>query len=160
MAQRRFKASVSNDENILTFRRPSATDRSAVALDLVHQAADLFRGMEQQARETEARAQSLCNSALEKVRRAEMRAEAAECAYRTIMIDAEEKLRDASSALEEARSRLQAKDDQLTAMEFRAQAAEAEAREVKQVLALVEETIRRRLLGMNPKADTGLTAVA
>jgi len=160
MAQHRFKASASNGENVLSFRRPSATDRSTAALDLVHQAADVFRGIEQRARETEARAQSLCNSAIEKVRHAEMRAEAAECAYRTIVIDAEEKLRDASSALEEARLRLQAKEDQLTAMEFRAQAAEAEAREAKQVLAHVEEAIRRRLLGMSPKFDTGLTAVA
>ena len=39
--------------------------------------------MEQQARETEARARSLCNTAIEKVRRAEMRAEAAEHANRT-----------------------------------------------------------------------------
>jgi len=115
--------------------------------------------MEQHARETEARAQSLCNSAIEKVRRAEMRAEAAECAHRTLMIDAEDKLRHAASALEEARSRLEAKEDQLTATEFRAQAAEAEAREAKQALALVEEAIRRRLLCTSPKAVAGLTAV-
>jgi hypothetical protein len=160
MTQRRFRASVSNDENVLSFRRPSGADRGAAALELVQQAADVFRGMEQHARKTEARAQSLCNSAIEKVRRAEMRAEAAEHAHRTLMIDAEDKLRHACNALEEARSRLVGKEDQLTAMEFRAQAAEAEAREAKQALALVEEAIRRRLLCTSPKADTGLTAVA
>ena len=74
---------------------------------------------------------------MEKVRRADMRAEAAECAHRTLMIDAEDKLRRATSALEETRSHLEAKEDQLTAMEFRAQAAETEAREAKQALALV-----------------------
>lgn len=160
MTQRRFKASVSNGENVLGFRGPSTIDQGAAALDLIHQAADVFRGMEQHARETEARAQSLCHSAIEKVRSAETRAEAAEYAHRTLMIDAEDKLRHASRALEEAQLRLEAREDQLTAMEFRAQAAEAEAREAKQSLALVEEAIRRKLLCSSPKADTVLTAVA
>ena len=39
-----------------------------------------------------------------------------------------------------------------TALEFRAQAAELEAREAKQTLALVEEAIRRRLLCTSPEA--------
>jgi len=37
-------------------------------------------------------------------------------------------------------------------VEFRAQAAEAEAREAKQALALVEEAIRTRLLCASPEA--------
>jgi hypothetical protein len=40
-------------------------------------------------------------------------------------------------------------------VEFRAQAAEAEAREAKQALALVEEAIRRRLLCASSKALAG-----
>jgi septal ring factor EnvC (AmiA/AmiB activator) len=149
MTQRRFMES-----------KPSTADRGAAALDLIHQAADVFRDMEQRARETEARAQSLCNSAIEKVRSAEMRAEAAESAHRTLIIEAEDKIRRASRALEEARSRLEAKEDQLAAMEFRAQAAEVEARETRQALALVEEAIRRRLLFTSPAADARLTEVA
>ena len=160
MTQRRFRIPGSSDENILSFRRNSRADRGAAALDLINQAADAFRDMEQHARETESRAQSLCNSAIEKLRSAERRAEAAEAAHRTLMIDAEDKLRQASRALDEARSRLLTREDQLTAMEFRAQAAEVEAREAKQALALVEEAIRKRLLSTNPKADTRLTAVA
>ena len=160
MKQRRFRATVYSNEKVQGCHGGSATDQGTRALDLVHQAADVFRGMEQHARQTEARAQSLCNSAMEKLRRAESRAEAAECAQRTLMIDAEDKLQDASRALEDVKSRLEAKEDQLTAMEFRAQAAEAEARDAKQVLALVEEAIRRRLLCEGPRADTGLVAVA
>lgn len=49
-------------------------------------------------------------------------------------------------ALEQAQSRIEAAEDQLTAVEFRAEAAEAEAREARKALALIEETIRRRLL--------------
>jgi hypothetical protein len=48
----------------------------------------------------------------------------------------------------------------LTAVELRAEVAEAEARQAKEVLALVEEAIRKRLLCSNPDADGRLTAVA
>jgi hypothetical protein len=51
-------------------------------------------------------------------------------------------------------------EDRLTAVEFRAQAAEAEARETKKALALVEGAIRRHLLCASPEAVSGLSAVA
>ena len=82
MAQRNSRASVGRDENVLGFPPASAPDKGATALDLVYQAADVFRSMEEHARETEARAQSLCTSALERLRLAEVRAEAAERAQR------------------------------------------------------------------------------
>ena len=159
MAQRNSRASVGRDENVLSFP-PSAPDKGATALDLVHQAADVFRSMEEHARETEARAQSLCASALERLRVAEMRAEAAERAQRELIITAEHKLQGACRALEQAKSRIVAQEDKLTAIEFRAQAAEAEAREAKQALALVEDAIRERLLISLGGADGRLTAVA
>ena len=158
MAQRNSRASVEEDENVLSFRPPS--DKGATALDLVYQAADVFRSMEEHARETEARAQSLCASALERLRLAEMRAEAAERAQRDFIIAAEHKLQEASRALEQAQSRIEAQEDHLTAAELRAQMAEAEARKAKEALVLVEEAIRKRLLCANPGADSRLTAVA
>ncbi len=160
MAKHNLRGSVSRDENVLSFARPSVPDSGATALNLVYQAADVFRSIEDDARETEARAQSLCKSALERIRFAEMRTEAAERAQRETIIEAECKLQDASRALNQAQSRIQATEDRLTAVEFRAQAAEAEAREAKQALALVEEAIRRRLLCANPEADGRLSAVA
>jgi TPP-dependent trihydroxycyclohexane-1,2-dione (THcHDO) dehydratase len=160
MAKRNLRASFRPDENVLSFARPSVPDSGATALNLVYQAADVFRGIEDHARETEARAQSLCKSSLERIKFAEMRAEAAERAQRELLTDAECKLQDASRALNQAQSRMQATEDRLTAMEFRAQAAEAEARESKQALALVEEAIRRRLLCANPEADSRLSALA
>jgi membrane protein involved in colicin uptake len=159
VAQPKFRA-VSNDENVLRFRRLAVTDRGATALDLVYQAADVFRNMEEHARETEARARSLCSSAIDKVRRAEMRAEAAEESRRIVILEAEEKLEQASRALSQAQSYLEANGEQLASAEFRAQAAEEEACEAKQALALVEEAIRRRLLCANPNTDSRLTAVA
>jgi hypothetical protein len=78
MAQCNLRASVRGGENVLSFAGPSVPDSGATALNLVHQAAEVFRSMEDQARETEARAQSLCKSATERLKHAEKRIEAAE----------------------------------------------------------------------------------
>ena len=160
MAQRSQRATVGRNENVLSFARSSSSDCGATALNLVYQAAEVFRGMEDHARETEARAQSLCKSAVERLKAAEKRIEIAERARLEIINEADCKLQDASRALKQAQSRIVSAEDQLTAVEFRAQAAEAEAREAKQSLALVEEAIRRRLLYASPEAASRLNAVA
>jgi hypothetical protein len=160
MAQHNLRASVGRDENVLSFARQSVPDSGATALNLVYQAAEVFSSMEDHARETEARAQSLCRSAAERLKHAEKRIEAAERTRRELITEAECKLQDASRALKQAQSRIEATEDRLTAVEFRAQAAEAEAREAKQALALIEEAIRRRLLCPSPDAVGKLTAVA
>jgi chromosome condensin MukBEF complex kleisin-like MukF subunit len=160
MAQRGLRATIGGDENVLSFARSSAPDCGATALNLVYQAAEVFSSMEDHARETEARAQSLCKSAVERLELAEKRIEAADRARREIINEADCKLQEASRALKQAQSRIEAAEDQLTAVEFRAQAAEAEAREAKQTLALVEEAIRRRLLCASPEAAGSWNAVA
>jgi hypothetical protein len=160
MAQRGSRAPVGGDEGILSFPSPLAPDKGATALDLVYQAADVFRDMEKHARETEARAQSLCTSAIERLRLAEGRAEAAERAQRELTVTTERKLQDACRALEQAQCCIEAQKDKLTAVELRAEVAEAEARQAKEALALVEEAIRKRLLCANPHADGRLPAVA
>jgi hypothetical protein len=156
MAQRNSGASVGGEEDFLSSLAP---DKGAAALDLVYQAADVFRGMEKHARETEARAQSLCTSALERLQRAEVRAEAAERAQRELIVTAERKLQHACRALEQAQSCIQAQKDKLTAVELRAEIAEAKALQAKEALALVEDAIRKRLLCANPHADGRLIAV-
>jgi hypothetical protein len=153
MAQRNPRASAVRNENVLSFARPSAPDCGVAALNLVYQAAEIFTGMEDHARETEARAQSLCKSAADRLKLAERRTEAAERERWQTVIEVDCKLQDASRALKQAQLRLAASEDRLTALEFRAQAAELEAREAKQTLALVEEAIRRRLLCASPEAS-------
>ncbi|HZR87714.1 MAG TPA: hypothetical protein VFB02_12960 [Bradyrhizobium sp.] len=160
MAQRNPRASFWRDDKLLRVSPASEPDKGATALDLVYQAADVFRGMEEHARETEARAQSMCTNALERLRLAELRAEAAERAQREFITTAEHKLQDACKALQQAQSCIEAQKDQLTAAELRAEVAEAEARQAKEALALVEEAIRKRLLCANPGADERLSAVA
>ena len=160
MAQRNLRASVGTGENVFSFARQSKPASGMTALNLVYQAAEVFDGIEDHARETEARAQSLCKSALERLKSAEVRIEAVERARREVISDAESKPQDAFRALSQAQTRIKAIEDKLTATEFRAQAAEVEAREANQSLALVEEAIRRRLLCATPEADRGLSAVA
>jgi hypothetical protein len=135
-------------------------DEGSAALDLVYQAAEAFRASQDRARETEARAQFLCRQASEKVRQAEMRAEAAERAYRELMVAVEQKLKDAQRALEQAQANVSAQTDKQLAAEFRAQQAEAEVRETKRALSLVEEAIRRRLLTDSVQEFDRLNAVA
>jgi chromosome condensin MukBEF complex kleisin-like MukF subunit len=143
MAPRNLRVSVGRDDNVLRLVRPSDQDCGAKALDLVYQAAEVFTGMEDRAREVEARAKSMCKDAAEKLKQAESM-------QREIITEADCKLQEASRALRQAQSRVADAEDRLTAMEFRAQAAEAEAREAKQALSLVEEAIRRRLLCADP----------
>jgi len=158
MTQRNSKASVELGEDSLSF--PPRSDKGALALDLVYQAADVFRGMEKHARETEVRAQSLCSSALERLRLAEMRAEAVERAQRELIVATERKLQDACRALEQAQSLIEGQKEKLIALELRAEVAEAEARQAREALMLVEEAIRERLLCAYVDVDSRLTAAA
>jgi hypothetical protein len=135
-------------------------DEPSVALDLVYQAADAFRASQDRARETEARAQYLCRQASEKVREAEIRAESAEQAYRELMAAVDQKLKAADRALAQAQANVSTHMDKQLAAEFRAQQAEAEARETKRALALVEEAIRKRLLTDSVREFERLNAVA
>jgi hypothetical protein len=161
MAWRRLKADEFHHQNVYAFPRAMAgPDGASVALDLVYQAAEMFRDLQDGARETEARAHSLCRAASEKLRIAEARAEAAEQAHRELLLTADQKLQDASRALAQAQSNIGAQEEKLLATEFRAQKAEAEVRDVKRALALVEEAIRKRLLTSGFEQRDELTAVA
>jgi hypothetical protein len=89
MAQRNPGASFGRNENVLTFARASASDCGTTALNLVYLAAEGFSSMEEHAREIEARAQSLCKDAAERLKFAEKRIEAAEHARREIITEAD-----------------------------------------------------------------------
>lgn len=150
-----------SDDNVLTFPLPFERDSGgATALELVYQAAEVFTGMEDRARDTEARARALCQSAVDRLHQAEQRIEAAERARRDIIHDAGVKLQDASRALKQAQTRVEAAERQAAAAETRALVAEAQAQEAKRVLAEVEEAIRSRLLGEGLDAASRFNAVA
>ena len=134
------------DENIVSFAQQRAKNQNPTALNLVQQAAELFEGMENQARETEARAQSLCKSAAQRLRLAEKQRDAAERARHDVVHELSAKLEDVTEALQRAQKRVVAAEDHALAAEFRAQAAEAQLYKANQELAAIEEMIRKRLL--------------
>lgn len=143
----RQKSPAGADENIVRLGPAAATkDFGASALDLVHQAAEIFKDMETHAREAEARAQSLCESLAGKLLLAEQQRDAAERARREVINEFNGKLQDASRALQQAQSHIVRAEERTVAAEFRAQAVEARLHKANQGLAAVEEAIRKRLL--------------
>jgi hypothetical protein len=143
-------ASFRSDDNLLSFTRSSPRDHGRTVLNLVFQAAEIFSGMEEQVRETEARAQSMYKSAAQRVQLAEKRTEVADRARCEVINNVGRKLEDASKALKNAQARIAEAEDKVTALEFRAHAAEAQLHDAKQALLLVEEAIRERLLSEKP----------
>ncbi len=160
MARREAGPADRRNENVLSFERPPVRAVGADALDLVYQAAEIFNGMEKDAREIEARAHAMCNSAAERLKLAEQRTKSAEHSLREVVANADRKLADASRALANIELRITAAEDAAAAAEIRAHVAEMEAHEVKQSLALVEDAIRRRLLCASPEASHRLHDVA
>jgi DNA repair exonuclease SbcCD ATPase subunit len=117
--------------NILSFRRAQpARDQSATALELVDQAAEVVTGIEDHARQIEARAQFLVKSALEK------------------MHLLEDQVESAVQDLRIAQSRLATAEAQLLNAEQRTETSEARERELEYALSRIEDAIRQRLLGM------------
>jgi hypothetical protein len=133
------------DENVLAFPRgrtePVKNDGQS-AIDLVYQAAEAVGNMQDHARQTEVRAQTLCRNAIEKLRLSERRTEAAE------------------NALNLAESRIASAEARLSAAELRAKNAETRARDLDQALTLIEEAIRTRLLGVGLNVRRSSAAAA
>ena len=72
MTRQNRKSEVRND-NILSFVLSPGPAADATALGLVDQAAEVFGIIEDRARETEARAQALCEAAVKRLQQAETR---------------------------------------------------------------------------------------
>jgi len=142
----RFKSEAAEDENVLKLAPSVPRDRGATALNLVQQAADIFNDMENKARETEARAQSICESLTGMLKIAELQRDASERARREVVNELNGKLQEVAKALQQAQSRLTIAEDRAVAAEFRAQSAEVQLHKANRELAAVEEAIRTRLL--------------
>jgi hypothetical protein len=133
-------------EKIVSFARQPAKAHGATALSLMQQAAEMFEGMENHARETEARAQSLCKSATERLRLAEKQRDVSECARRDLINEFNGRLEEMSKAMQRAEKRIVSAEDHALAAEFRAQAAEAQLHNANRKLAAIEDMIRKRLV--------------
>jgi hypothetical protein len=139
-------SAVDDGDSVLRVFRPGTRDDSSTALNLVRQAAEIFGRMEDQALETEARAESLCKSFEEKLRLAEEERVLSERIHREAIKEISFKLQEISGALRQAQSRLKISEERAAAAEFRAQAAETQLSAANRELAAVEKAIRTRLL--------------
>jgi hypothetical protein len=133
-------------EKIVSFPPSTSRDYGTTALNLVQQAADIFGDMENQSRETEARAQSMYKNLTDKLQQAEMQRDSSERARREIVNELNYKIRDVTRALQQAEARITEADERTVAAEFRAQAAENQLYKANRELAAVEDAIRKRLL--------------
>ena len=140
-------------QNVVHFRADPAPTRNdpSAALDLVSQAASVIRGIEERAAESEARARTLAQAAVEKLERAEIRINDAEAAR----IDAEDTLVRLSARLQEAerelartQSRLVAAENRLAEAEHQLRGAEARASQADNAVNQIEDAIRAQIMGL------------
>jgi hypothetical protein len=142
----RYKSSPPESENIVSFPPSVPKEYGTTALNLVQQAAEIFSGMENHARETEARAQALCKSFADKLQVAEKQRDSSERARREIVNELNQKIQEVTRALQHAQTRITQAEERAIASEFRAQAAENQLHKANRELAAVEDAIRKRLL--------------
>jgi chromosome segregation ATPase len=153
-------------ENISSVRDDLSVPRSdqgALVIHMVHQAAELIRGMEQQAADIESRAQTLAKRVIGELELAERRlcsVEAARQAAEAGINEANLRTHEAEIALENAESLAASTEAELSAAEQRVDEAEERAKEAGAALIRVEDAIRTRLLGAGHVASDSLAAAA
>ena len=128
-------------EGVLRFLRtpPSAATKvCGAALDLVYQAAEIIKGLENQAIEAERQARDAEN----RVQGLETELELA----RAYINETRVKLKEADEAAKIERSRLEAADRKLCQLEMRSRTAEAQARQNADAVLRIEEAIRNQIL--------------
>jgi chromosome segregation ATPase len=128
---------------------PTATGEGTKALDLVHHAAEVLRGIEDRANETEQRAKSIAERAIAELERAERRITELEKEQRTVedsIAEAHVEIQETREALHLEKLRVKAAEDLVAQIELRTVAAETHARESENALARIEDAIRTQLL--------------
>jgi chromosome segregation ATPase len=159
-------ASVSPRENVLSFPNSSEArlrHDGSTALDLVSRAAEVIRGIQERAAETETRAQALAESAIEKLQLAEARiqsAEAARHAAEESVSKLDGRLQEAERELAHTQTRLAAAEAQLAGAEQRMRAAEARAIHAEKAVNQIEDAIRTQLVGLQKNLTRGSARAA
>jgi hypothetical protein len=144
-------SAVGSAENILSLRRPpnSETSPGAAVLNLIYQAADLIRDVDDYAAERQACAETLAKQAIEKVEIAEARVRSAESGRLAAEAETKEfsdRLQEVEKVMEQTASHIAATEAQLSAAEQRARTAEMRADEAEDALKRIEEAIRTQIL--------------
>ena len=160
-------------ENILSFQRSpnSKMNPGAAALDVVYQAAELIRDVDNYAAERHARAESLARQAIEKLKIAHDCVQSAESRRRSAEAEIKEfsdrvekelsvRLQEVEEAMTQTTSRITFAEAQLSAAEQRARSAEMRANEAENALKRIEEAIRSRIIAKMPGNSSRRAATA
>ena len=147
-------ASIEPAQNILDFPRrlPLAPGHEApAALDLVSEAAEVIRGIQDRAFETETRARALAESAIEKLTLADARIQSAEAelnAVREALSKVSARLQEAEQEVAKARSRIATVEAQLANAQQSMAVVETRAITAENAVGQIEAAIRTQLLGL------------
>jgi chromosome segregation ATPase len=165
-------SALESPENVLSFRCPpnSETDPGAAALNLVYQAAEHIRDVDDCPAERQDRAETLAKQAIEMLEIAEARVRSAESARLAAEAEIKEfsdrvekelsiKLQEVEEAMEQTASRIAATEAQLSTAEQRARTADMRADEAENTLKRIEEAIRIQILEKMP-GNARRTAIA
>ena len=128
----------------------TARDDKATTVDLVYQAANLVRDLENRADENERYAQAIAEKAVGKLSAAAERIRKLEAEQRAAQdkIDkAHVMFRETAEAIKLEQSRARAAEEQVRQLELRVRNAEVRASEGENAIAQVEDAIRTHLLG-------------
>lgn len=146
-------------ENVLSFRRARYPSKSpgAAVLDLVNQAAHLFDEVDRSAAERQACAETLVKQAIEKLKIADVRVQAAESEVRAVKAEVKDfkntlekelsiKIQALEKLIEQANSCIAVTEADRSIYEQRALNAEKRADEAEKVLRCIEGEIRTQIL--------------
>ena len=129
---------------------PSATSKGRVAaLDLVSQAVEVIKGIENHANELEKYVRSIADKAIQRLQLAEGRIEELETELQSAQVcirEARVKIKELVESANFERSRLEAAERKMCQIEMRARTAEAQAKENANTVARIEEAIRVQIL--------------
>jgi hypothetical protein len=153
MRDRVSRSGSMDSDNLLSFppRASAAPDSTTAALDLVSEAAETIRTIQERATQSEARAALLAEQAIEKLRLAEVRIQSAETARREVeenLQRATERLEDAEEELSRTGSRIRAAEAELARAEDRIKATEVRALTAERAFKQLEQAIRAQLIGL------------
>ena len=150
---RPFKADQGkSSERVFNFpgSTPSATSKGRVAaLDLVSQAVEVIKGIENHANESEKHVRSIADKAIQRLQLAESRIEELETELQSAQAcirEARVKIKESVESANFERSRLEAAERKMCQIEMRARTAEAQAKENANMVARIEEAIRVQIL--------------
>ena len=157
--------------NILSFKHQSAKNPGAAALDLVYQAAELIGEVDNCAAERQARAETLAEQAIEKLKIADDRVRSANSARLAAEAEVKQfsdrvekevsiKIQEIEKAIEQMAFGIAASEARLSAAEQRARNAEIRADEAENALKRIEEAIRTRILQKRFSDSSGRAATA